>query len=156
MARMDRQSPKGADRSAGTGSQGDPTTMTGQYGPALVGGFAVPSTSGAAGSAGNLAEPGSVNQPGQVPDSIFGMPSGLSGTGAPGTAGRSAGQGYSEETGARTTDIGSTIYGQSVGDHALTPDDVPRYNGDYPPEHGIQLPALTMPASKPAPMGRKT
>jgi hypothetical protein len=82
---------------------------------------------------------------------IFGVPAGLSGTGAPGSAGRSAGDGFSETPGARSTDIGTTIYGQSVADHAMAPDDVPRYNGDYPPEHGKQLPDLSMPAGTGAP-----
>lgn len=151
MAGKNRQSPQGSNRSAGTASSGDPTTTTGQYGPDLVGGFGVPSSSGAAGSAGALAEPDSVNQPGQVPDSIFGMPTGLTSTGAPGTGGRTAGEGYGEVNGARTTDIGSTIYGQSEADHQLVSDDVPRYNGDYNPEHGAQLPSLSAPAGTGAP-----
>lgn len=154
MARNDRQSPQGSDRTAGTpsGANNDPTTMTGQYGPPLVGGFAVPAGSGAGGSPGQGAgEPESVNQPGQVPTQIFGVATGLAGTGAPGSAGRSAGDGFNETPGARSTDIGTVIYGQSVADHALAPDDVPRYNGDYPPEHGKQIPSLNMPVGTGAP-----
>ena len=130
MAGKDRQSPSGNQARSGTGGGGDPTLMHGQY-PDSIFGMAVPQTSGAKGSSGSHEEAGSVNQPGQYPGSDpfsgVGFPQG---TGAPGTQGRMAGdQPYGPST--MSTDVGSTIYGNTVEDHALDSDPA-RPDGYYP------------------------
>ena len=106
--------------------------------------MAVPQTSGAKGSSGSHEEPESVNQAGQYPASDpfsgVGFPMG---TGAPGTQGRMAGdQTFGPPT--TSTDLGSTIYGNTVEDHALDSDPA-RPDGYYPSTE--KLPVAQEPTS---------